>query len=504
MANFEKKLEILLLRKNESDNQVDIFEEISNNINKKFNVLREDIIAPQETDYYFECEDNEEKILITINKRTYKDKILLFAALLMHHEMEDKPFYELKILLKNTLRPLSEKVYWIYDEQNEKQSQELYQLTNKAENSFRVLIVHFMTFKYGLDWWEHISKKIKKEDRIEGYQRVLTDLKDISLDMYSLDIKDLTRLVESEYTFDVNFTIDIKNHYELTTDKEIVRKTLRKTLKELIDKPFEYDLKSEKGFWKNELSAFFNDPENFKSKWDRLSNDRNHIAHNKIIDLNMYTIMKRNSEYVISELEEAIINVSRSEVTQEEADFRETMHQVMVEETKIRDVEGTGVGILTSKQIEDVFLEYLQENILLPADDMLYFCEALQSYTIEETPDITNPQKIIEVIGYHEESLTLSILNCHIDEDEGGESELTLQFEIDSKSEEFTLTYKNTTVILNEDNVYMIETEGELNSYDLEKDVDKEQGNDNMIIFRLEQLINEQPSNRALENMEND
>jgi hypothetical protein len=506
LSNLSKKLEILLIRKNDEFIPIDIFDEISTKINEKFNALDEGYGNPEGTDYYFKCEDNGMEFLITINKRTFKDKVLLFAAIHGISEMDDTLFYTMKILLKDTLLPIAQKVYWIFDEQIHRHTQELYQLTSMAENSFRVLIVHFMTFKYGLEWWEQVAKGIKgsKEKRLEGYQRALTDLKDISLDMYSLDIKDLTRLVESEYTFDVNFKVEIKTHQELPADEKLVEAELRKLVKKLIDDPLNYKLKTEKGFWKHELSAFFEDPDEFKKKWDRLSDDRNHIAHNKIIDLNMYYVMKKNSEYVIGELEKALIKLGRSEISLEEKEYNETMYQLLLEDTKSRDIEASGTKIYNQRQIEEEFIEYLTNNILSPADDMLYFCEALRSYFVDEISDISSPHTLIDVTGFNDESFVFSIIDCHLSDDEGDQSYLKLKLKTDSGSEEYVITFTNTTVELNEDNIYEVVTEAELDAYDLEKDVDREFGFDNIIISCLEGFINEQPSNHALHKMYND
>ncbi|MBD1224660.1 hypothetical protein [Virgibacillus halodenitrificans] len=494
----EKRLEILLLSKNENESVV--FEEASEIINAVFEVKDEGINNFKQTDYFFICEENGNNFLVNINKSTYKDKIILFVSLYTEHQMEATPFYDLKILLKDSLRSLADKIYWIYDEQNEKQSQELYQIINKAENSFRVLIINYMTSKYGLDWWDQIPKQVRKEDRQAGYLSSLTDFKDINLDMYFLDITDLTRLLESEYKFDVNFTVDFKTRHEFPTDKEIVRKSLRKELKQLIEDQFDYVLKDEKGFWKHELAVFFNNAQEFKEKWDRLSNDRNHIAHNKIIDMNMYEIMKRNGLYVIEELQKAISKVNQSEVSQEEINFL----NFVTEETKRNDIEGQGVGILANSQIEQIFSEFIVDSILSPADDMIYFCEALKSSYTAQDIDLVAEERLIEITGFNDEAFIVSINEFIPDDDEGAESRLTLTMKNDSDSKKFVITYRNSTVELNEDGMYRLETEGELDTYDLEKDVDSEQGVDNEILFQLQQFINEQPSNRALEKLEED
>src|SRR5699024_3667856 len=112
------------------------------------------------------------------------------------------------------------------------QTQELYSLINKAENHFRTLIIHYMTLKYGLNWWEHVPKELKnKTDRYEGYQKSLTDLNDINLDLYSFDIKDLTKIIENEYVIKVDVTINtFKN---MTNENDEKEKNIKKYIREL-------------------------------------------------------------------------------------------------------------------------------------------------------------------------------------------------------------------------------------------------------------------------------
>lgn len=495
----QKKLEVLLLRENSGDFSNEVFSLVSDSINKKFDVSNEEAINPQETEYFFHIENDQHDFLITLTKRTYSDKVIVIAGLHTNKEMTDKDLYGKKIDLKNSLIPFFDKCYWVFDEQNERHTQELYALINKGENAFRTFIIHFMTLRYGLDWWEKVPSEVKKakENRLEGYEKALTDLKDISLDLYSLDIKDLTRMVENEYTISVDFKIN--TIHELPTDPEELEKHLRKHIEKAIKQKLAYEVKDEKGFWKQQLSKFFTDPDEFKKKWDRLTDDRNHIAHNKIVDYNMYIKIKNNAEFVIEKLEEAIRKIEVSEVPIEEIDFQNFMHNMYIEETKLNDIAGSGYTILSDSGVIEKFIEYLNEEILSTADDMLYFCEALKTYEVNIPDDITNEEQVlIDATGFNDEQFIFSIVGEGIYGEEGSESRLTLKLKTDTNNEVFVITYRNPTTELNEDGVYEVASVDEFNTTELEG------SEGNIIIDYLERFINEQPSNGVIGEMYGD
>src|SRR5699024_9418730 len=89
------------------------------------------------------------------------------------------------------------------------------------------------------------SKELKnKTDRYEGYQKSLTDLNDINLDLYSFDIKDLTKIIENEYVFTVDFKINtFKN---ITTENDDKEKHLKKYIRELLKEKLNKKIKKEK------------------------------------------------------------------------------------------------------------------------------------------------------------------------------------------------------------------------------------------------------------------
>jgi hypothetical protein len=215
--------------------------------------------------------------------------------------------------------------------------------------------------------------------------------------------------------------------------------------------------------------------------------------------------MKKTCGYVIEELDAAIDKINHTEISQEELNYRETLEQLIIKETKRNDIKDLGARLYSEEQIEELFTNYLKENILSSADDMLYFCEALQSYYVDlDINDINLPQALIEATGYNDEYFAFSIVNCIINDGEGEESQLTLRLVREAYSNDFTITFINPTVELNEDNIYEVVTADEFNTYDLEKDVDRELGGENIVLYQLERFINEQPSNRALEKMMED
>ncbi|OAT84221.1 hypothetical protein A6P54_02695 [Bacillus sp. MKU004] len=493
-----KELEILLVRKNSEDFTNKVFTLVEDGITEKFDISNFGQANPQETEYFFHVENDYQDFLITLTKRTYSDKVVVIVGLHTNKNLSEKELYEKKIELKNILVPLFDHCYWVYDVQNERQTQELYALINKAENAFRTLIIHFMTLRHGLDWWEKVPEEVKKgkEVRLGGYEKSLTDLKDISLDLYSLDIKDLTKMVENEYTISVDFKIN--TIHELPTDPKKLEKNLRKHIEKVLNQQLAYQVKNEKGFWKQELAQYFTDAEEFKRRWDRLTDDRNHIAHNKIVDYNMYSIINKNTRYVIEKIEEAIRRIEDSEVPLEEIYFQDYLDEIIIADTKNRDIEATGYSILSDSTVEGKFIEYLNGEILSTVDDMLYFCEALKTYEVNEPVSLDEEQVLIDVTGFDDEKFTFSIIGADIVGEDGAESNLILKLETDELEERYCIMYRNPSTEQNEDGVFEVVSVDEFDTSEL----DQREGN--VIIQQLESFINDQPTNDEIEELNSD
>ena len=106
--------------------------------------------------------------------------------------------------------------------------------------------------------------------------------------MYNLDIKDLAKLVDNQYNISLGFKLN--SNKELPSD-ERERLNFIKKLKHFSDtvlKDVELQVEIEKSFWEHDISTFFINKMKFKEKWDNICENRNHIAHNKVIDRPMY------------------------------------------------------------------------------------------------------------------------------------------------------------------------------------------------------------------------
>jgi len=154
----QKKLEIIFLGENKDNFTNRVFELASIEINDVFDVTHEELEELRETNYMFLVDDYNSQFMISFRKQTHGGKVLLIVELHFENDVTNKDFYNIKIAVKNALLPLFDTCYWVLDEQIQHQTQELYSLINKAENHFRTLIIHYMTLKYGLNWWEHVQK----------------------------------------------------------------------------------------------------------------------------------------------------------------------------------------------------------------------------------------------------------------------------------------------------------------------------------------------------------
>ena len=495
---------MFMKKKEEGSIDEDMFEFIGSIFNEKEIVFSEKSESHGEPDREIELEITyKDLIFITnIKKRTVKKTVALMfdiTAKDKNVEIKDDRITEFKVEIKNIFLDYFDECYWIYDEQSLGYSQDVYLGINKAENLFRSYLINFMMLHYGIDWWEKVSKTVKnkKNNRVDGYQSALTDLHGVNLDLFSIDIDDLTSLVENEYT--INIEIKCSSNQEIPTDNKELKKIAKRYVAQCSDDNFSVLCKTIRSFWNDELSKHFIDNCKFKEKWDRLCKNRNHIAHNKLIDKNMYKVMIFDNDYVIKELSDAIDRLRKSVKTEEDIQFHNYIYNQAIES----DLSCFDSKIYDQNDIENEFGDYIQENILDVAEDMLYFCEALQDSGIYDI-DFTNKGTLIEATGFAGEEFRLDIVESYFEEEEGGQSYITFELFEAGTEDRFSLTFYNTVAEMDRDTKqYVVVSEGGIDDSEF-ANYDKKTGYSNVVIEALTNFINQQPSNSAIEKMNSD
>ena len=358
---------------------------------------------------------------------------------------QDNYLEQLKLNIKKQIKRDWEKIVWLIDKDAACSSLALYPELYDVENLARQLISELMTKEYGLNWWERfvpIDIKEKHKARLLGYKKSVPNFNNIDERLLSIDITDLKKI----------FIIQIKK-WEPASDVEI-----DKLLSELITISQDrlMDKLKARGtvvldLWEQQFSKYL--PNDFIERFDILTIDRNHVAHNKVLDRNIYSKMKALANGLKANLEKAILDVANLLISKEQRERIAYEQSQFIEEYKaieksIQESE-TNVKIRNNDEIIGFLNEYLMEEYQL-------ILEALRFRLDIEISDIlaiekSNPSGILFTLTSKitEEMLELNYL---LDlEDEPGADTIIKLFVKDAEDEATTITYSNGEIEFNEE-----------------------------------------------------
>ena len=114
-------------------------------------------------------------------------------------------------------------------------------------------------------------------------------------------------------------------------------------------KDVELQVEIEKSFWEHDISTFFINKMKFKEKWDNICENRNHIAHNKVIDRPMYEKICEDSRYIIGALESALTQIQISIPSQETISLSSRKQNIEEEEYIYSNLSDFGHGVKNEK-----------------------------------------------------------------------------------------------------------------------------------------------------------
>ncbi|MGG0569092.1 hypothetical protein ABE033_10360 [Priestia megaterium] len=299
-------------------------------------------------------------------------------------EVYDKDLHELKIKIKDLIIPEWEQCLWLEDQQSEKLAEELYRNVHSVENGLRRLINTVLFYNLGGDWWEkympvHLTNTYDK--RNDPYQDRVTSFKNVHTNLLSIDTDDLVSILEfktykvkeetvfNEPTPSRYSESNIQHKQQINQFEHIMsnimndKKTIdlhQKGLTELLKKQMEVNI----DFWNDFFSPWFScSLSEFSGKWTNFSNDRNHVAHNKLIDYKMYQKFKKSMDgllLIITKAEEkfdkhleeaAALYLTELKHREKEEAYKDTV--------ELRNQEEARISILDAGQIIQMLQKYI-------------------------------------------------------------------------------------------------------------------------------------------------
>lgn len=375
------------------------------------------------------CDNKEIDELINHEKKTFIEILKVKLKDIIMYKKEDKKEREWKNCV------------WILDYQSQKFATELYNKTYETENKFRNLISELMLKAIGINWWEDVVNKIIKDEhkgRSGSYKSIIPAFSDVDERLLSVDATKLSQISKSKiykwnfkednYIYDV-IRVYIENNYNL---KIISEKDIREVFKKISSQfCVEIDL------WDKYFSKYLS--QDFIINYKTFSKNRNHIAHNKIIDRECYELINKNIMQVSEELINAIKKVKQNYKSIEKIEIERQIYDEYMDEII---EEETGVEIIDKDEIIEKFDE-ATDKIYEEVKDSIRFREDLEigdKCNIEETIYEKELFIIKHLITEEEIKVKYTML---IDDSRGATSTLEIIYEYKSDRNKYYIEYSN-------------------------------------------------------------
>lgn len=322
---------------------------------------------------------------------------------------------QLKIELKNVLKKDWNVCVWITDDQTEMLCSHLYPCIFKVENKIRAFAIKILVHNFGTDWLRQpgLEKYFASHRSLSGdFKRVVPCFADIDDTFIAMTMETMFMVIRKAKIYENAITLTDEDcreiHQKISEDRsKSIFDSLVKKRKIKVD------------FWEDIFKQYFApETDSLKAITDFIK-DRNHVAHNKLLNWSGYQTMFQNIDSL-----DKIIN--RANTQFEESVPSEELYMTWdAEEEAQRDAEAkadweknylririegeTGVEILHEDGIFDLFSEKLGE-LYTEIEDSYYFnpCyKVSEQYGLEPTED---KQPLFSVTSKAVEDSSIEIL----------------------------------------------------------------------------------------------
>ena len=297
----------------------------------------------------------------------------------------DQKLEEFKIALKNRLIRDWEVCTWLVDMQSAQLCKEAYEKAFIVENNLRAfaskVLIHFL----GIDWLNSTGLE-KEAESVKNLKQKFTqrvpEFENINADFLSMTLETLMGVIIDGKVYSDNVVLN-KSTYEMVWEKVKKGKTAI-SIAELIKS----NRTVEKKIWDDLFVPYIDESEKFKQAVHNFIEDRNHVAHSKVLSWSSYQIVLNDFDKMDDFIRKADSKFDREETSDE---VLETWDAIEEEERNEREyyrerlASETGIDILDEENIRNWFDEVLHD----------LFSDVYQQYHLDvcyeisdfETPD---------------------------------------------------------------------------------------------------------------------
>lgn len=364
---------------------------------------------------------------ICVEFSTYEKNYELMVSIQSENyiiSLENEYLERLKRIVKNFIKKKHKKIFWLYDSESEFLATDLYPKVFTVENLARKFITLVMNRKFGIHWWRLVPLKIQEKHKIRyvGYKAIIDNFKDVDERLMSIDTGDLLDIFSNKV---MKWEASKENILELTQLNLHLESLTRILQRQQV-------IYSD--WWQTYFSPFLSD--NFLDDFRRFEVDRNHIAHNKMIDKSAYKSILHSIDVVQKALFCGIQKMSselKSEEVRKEEEFEfELLLQEELMSDRILELKESESGVTTrnSNQILALFNDKLSQ-VYDSIEESFRFSEYLNFSDYTELK-ICNSNSVVFEIENKIDGYVISFeANTDINDYEGSQSFLYLGYKKD-------------------------------------------------------------------------
>lgn len=308
------------------------------------------------------ADDSEYYVSFAIN--TYHGQAARLEVVLTTPETDayDHKLEALKIALKNCLLPNWHQCTWLLDEQSAALCKDAYEKTFAIENTLRAfaskVLIHFL----GVEWLRKagLEKEAESVDTLkEKFTQRVSEFDNINTDFLSMTLETLVKVMFEGVIYKDEI---ILNRQDYTKIQELRDKA--KNPANSIAGYIEGRRSKDKQIWDDLFAPYIDDPGSFKEAVHDFIEDRNHVAHSKVLSWSAYQIILKDFDTVGALIAAADTKFEHDETSDEVIQTWE-MEQEEFEDNEayFRDrlSSETGIDILDENAIKDWFDKVLHE-----------------------------------------------------------------------------------------------------------------------------------------------
>lgn len=315
-----------------------------------------------ETFTLFSTVGSEYNISFSINTYNGGAAHLEIAITAPETESYDQKLEDLKIALKNRLFPDWQECTWLVDEQAAELCKEAYEKAFAVENNLRAfaskVLIHFLGVnwikKAGLEKHAESVKSLK-----EKFIQRVPEFDNINADFLSMTLETLAGVIFEGAIFKDNVILS-RQDYAKVQEMGAKQKVTGASVADYIKARRTTDKK----IWDDLFVPYIDDPNAFKTAAHAFIEDRNHVAHSKVLSWSAYQVILKDFKTMGSLILSADAKFEREEAADEVLQTWEVEHEdAEYEREYYRDrlASETWIDILNEIGIKYWFDEVLHE-----------------------------------------------------------------------------------------------------------------------------------------------